>query len=148
MAKLGLKLPVARALALHRNVQAESVSNMGWFFLRSVSIISRCGAWRFSTCSKEALGPVNQQLRLEDWAWRIAADVYRLNLYSQLTGRTAPRGIAVTDDELAEAIRDSFTQVNEAAYRDMVDLATDAALEAYDRVVSRSVRQSRARRSN
>lgn len=30
-----------------------------------------------------------QQLRLEDWAWQIADDVYRLNLYSRLTGRAA-----------------------------------------------------------
>ena len=41
-----------------------------------------------------------QQLRLEDWAWQIAADVYRLNLYSRLTGRAAP-GDAVSDEQLA-----------------------------------------------
>ena len=88
-----------------------------------------------------------QQLRLEDWAWQIAADVYRLNLYSRLTGRTASRG-AVSDEQLASAIRESFTQTNEAAYREMVKLATDAALAAYDRVVSRNMKQGRAHRAN
>jgi hypothetical protein len=90
---------------------------------------------------------VVQQLRLEDWAWQIAADVYRLNLYSRLTGRTA-QGDAVSDEQLARAIRESFTQTNDAAYREMVDLATDAALSAYDRVVSRNVKQARAQPAN
>ena len=80
---------------------------------------------------------------LEDWAWQLAADVYRLNLYSQLTKQWPPRNDTVTDEELAGAIRDSFTQVHEAAYREMVKLASDAALEVYDRVLSRTVKQSR-----
>jgi len=80
---------------------------------------------------------------LEDWAWQLAADVYRLNLYSQLTKQWPPRNGTVTDEELAGAIRDSFTQVHEAAYREMVKLASDAALEVYDRVLSRTVKQSR-----
>jgi len=88
-----------------------------------------------------------QQLRLEDWAWQIAADVYRVNLYSRLTGRTAPGG-AVSDEQLARAIRESFTQTTDAAYREMVELATDAALSAYDRVVSRNVKQARAQLAN
>lgn len=85
-----------------------------------------------------------EQLDLEDWAWQLAAEVYRLNLYAQLTSRTAPRNTVVTEEELAGAIRDSFTQVNEAGYMVMVKLATDAALEAYDQIVSRNSR-SRAR---
>jgi hypothetical protein len=89
-----------------------------------------------------------EQLDLEEWAWQLAADVYRLNLYGQLTGRTTPRSSVVTDEELAGAIRDSFTQVHETAYREMVKLATDAALEAYDRIVSPHLKQSRRRRVN
>ena len=54
----------------------------------------------------------------------------------------------VTDAELAVAIRNSFTQVHEGAYKEMIKLATDAALEAYNRVVTRIVRQSQARRAN
>ncbi|WP_244433424.1 hypothetical protein [Bradyrhizobium japonicum] len=61
-----------------------------------------------------------QQLGLEDWAWQIAADVYRLNLYSRLTGRAAP-GDAISDEQLARAIRESFTHTNDAAYREMVE---------------------------
>ncbi len=89
-----------------------------------------------------------EQLDLEDFAWQLAADVYRLNLYGLLTGRSTLRGLAVTDEQLARAIRDSFKQVHETAYKEMVKLATDAALEAYDRVVSRNIKQSRARRAN
>jgi hypothetical protein len=89
-----------------------------------------------------------EQLDLEEWAWQLAADVYRLNLYGQLTGRTTLSGLMVTDAELAVAIRNSFTQVHEAAYKEMIKLATDAALEAYNRVVTRIVRQSQARRAN
>jgi hypothetical protein len=89
-----------------------------------------------------------EQLDLEELAWHLAGDVYRLSLYGQLTGRTALTDLVVTDAELTEAIRDSFTQVHEAAYKEMVKLATDAALEAYDRFVSRTVRQSRAARAN
>jgi len=96
---------------------------------------------------EQGVGRVVQQLRLEDWAWQIAADVYRLNLYGRLTGRTAPGG-AVSDEQLARAIRESFNQTNDAAYGDMVELATDAALSAYDRVVSRNVKQARARPAN
>jgi hypothetical protein len=86
-----------------------------------------------------------EQLDLEDWAWQLAAEVYRLNLYAQLTGRIACRNSAVSDEELAEAIRDSFTQVSEAGYRVMAKFATDAALEAYDQIVSRNIKWSRAR---
>lgn len=86
-----------------------------------------------------------QQLDLEDWAWQLAAEVYRLNLYGQLTGRTAPRSSSVTEEELAGAIRDSFTQVSEAGYRAMVKLATDAALEIFDQIVSRNMKQARVR---
>ncbi|MET4241302.1 hypothetical protein [Bradyrhizobium sp. RT10b] len=96
---------------------------------------------------EQGIGRVVQPLRLEDWAWPIAADVYRLNLYSRLTGRTAPGG-TVSDEQLARAIRESFTQTNDDAYREMVELATDAALAAYDRVVSRNIKQARAQRAN
>jgi hypothetical protein len=89
-----------------------------------------------------------EQLDLEDWAWRLAADAYRLNLYGQLTGCIVLERSAVTEEELAGAIHNSFTQVNESAYREMVKLATDAALETYDRVVSRNIKQSRARLAN
>ncbi|MFK4720526.1 hypothetical protein ABIE89_001626 [Bradyrhizobium niftali] len=89
-----------------------------------------------------------EHLDLEEWAWQLAADVYRLNLYGQLTGRTFFKRSAVSEEELAGAIRNSFTQMNEAAYREMVKLATDAALETYDRVVSRTIKLSRARRAN
>ncbi|OAF06247.1 hypothetical protein AYJ54_21315 [Bradyrhizobium centrolobii] len=89
-----------------------------------------------------------EQLDLEDWAWQVAADVYRLNLFCHLTGQTVSRRSAVTEEELTRAIRSSFTQVNDAAYRQMIKLATDAALEAYDRAVSRNIRWSRTRRAN
>ncbi|TYL83516.1 hypothetical protein FXB38_18325 [Bradyrhizobium cytisi] len=91
---------------------------------------------------------MTELLDLEDWAWQHATDVYRLNLYGHLTGRTVLRRSAVTEEELAGAIRNSFTQVNETAYREMVKLATDAALETYDRVASRTIKLSRARRAN
>ncbi|MDE5444418.1 hypothetical protein GWG65_23805 [Bradyrhizobium sp. CSA207] len=84
-----------------------------------------------------------EQLNLEDWAWQLSTEAYRLNLYSHLTRQAEPNRSSVTEAELAEAIRDSFTQVNEAAYREMVRLATDAALETYDRVVSSTVKRSR-----
>ena len=83
------------------------------------------------------------QLYLEDWAWQVAADVYRLNLFCHITGETVSRRSAVSEEDLTEAIRVNFTQVNDAAYREMVKLATDAALEAYDRVVSRNIRAAR-----
>jgi hypothetical protein len=89
-----------------------------------------------------------EHLHLEEWAWRLAADVYRLNLFAQLTGRTVSKRSAVTEEELAGAIRNSFTQLNEAAYREMVKLATDAALETYDRLVSRTIKLSHAQRAN
>ena len=84
-----------------------------------------------------------EQLYLEDWAWQLSTEVYRLNLYSHLTRQTEANRSSVTEAELAEAIRDSFTQVNEAAYREMVKLATEAALETYDRVVSSTIKRSR-----
>jgi tRNA/tmRNA/rRNA uracil-C5-methylase (TrmA/RlmC/RlmD family) len=56
--------------------------------------------------------------------------------------------LKVSEEELATAIRDSFTQANDAAYRAMVKLATEAALETYDQVVSDTVRQSRSRQAN
>ncbi|MGX0966099.1 hypothetical protein AB7M63_006548 [Bradyrhizobium japonicum] len=71
---------------------------------------------------------MTEQLNLEDWAWQISAEVYRLNLYSRLTGKEDPNRSSVTDEELAEVIRDSFTQMDEIAYREMVKLATEAAL--------------------
>jgi hypothetical protein len=83
------------------------------------------------------------QLHLEDWAWQLSTEAYRLNLYSHLTRQAEPNRSSVTEAELAEAIRDSFTQVNEAAYREMVKLATEAALETYDRVVSSTIKRSR-----
>jgi hypothetical protein len=89
-----------------------------------------------------------EHLDLEEWAWRLAADVYRLNLYGQLTGNTLFKRSTVTEEELAAAIRNSFTQMNEAAYREMVKLATDAALETYDRLVSRTAKLSHAVRAN
>lgn len=46
-----------------------------------------------------------EHLHLEEWAWRLATDVYRLNLFAQLTGRTVSKRSAVTEEELAEAIR-------------------------------------------
>lgn len=58
-----------------------------------------------------------EERNLEDWAWQLAAEVYRLNLYAHLTGRTVPRRSSVTEEELAGAIRNSFTQVNDACYR-------------------------------
>ena len=85
-----------------------------------------------------------EQLNLEDWAWRLSAEVYRLNLYSHLVGQVEPDRSSVTE-ELAGAIRDSFTQVNDGAYRGMVKLATEAALETYDRVVSSTVKRLRVR---
>ena len=91
---------------------------------------------------------MTEQLNLEDWAWQISAEVYRLNLYSRLTGKAEPNRSSVTDEELAEAIRDSFTQMNEIAYREMVKLATEAALETYDRIVSSVVKRSRVRLRN
>ncbi|WP_244553906.1 hypothetical protein [Bradyrhizobium arachidis] len=88
---------------------------------------------------------MTEQLNLEDWAWQLSTEVYRLNLYSHLTRQAEPNRSSVTEEELAGAIRDSFTQVNEAAYREMVKLATEAALETYDRVVSSTIKQSRVR---
>ncbi len=85
------------------------------------------------------------QLNLEDWAWQVAADVYRLNLFCHLTGETEAALPTVSEDDLTKAIRSSFTRTSEAAYREMVKLATDAALEAYDRVVSQNIRPSRTR---
>ncbi|WP_426613746.1 hypothetical protein [Bradyrhizobium sp. McL0616] len=85
---------------------------------------------------------------LKDWAWQVAADAYRLNLFSQLTGRTPPKKPSVSDDELTEAISQSFTQVSNARFREMIELSTDAALEAYDRAVSATIRLSRNRRPN
>jgi len=73
---------------------------------------------------------------VQDWAWKIAADTYRLNLFGQLTGRSRPREWSVSDEELTEAISQSFTQVSDARLRELIELSTDAALEAYDRVVS------------
>lgn len=89
-----------------------------------------------------------EELNLEDWAWQLSTDVYRLNLYSHLTGQLGPNRSSVTEEELAVAIRDSFTQVSEATYREMVKLATDAALETYDRIVSSIVKRSRVRLRN
>ncbi|WGD52402.1 hypothetical protein QA641_00130 [Bradyrhizobium sp. CB1650] len=86
-----------------------------------------------------------EKLNLEDWAWQVAAEVYRLNLFCQLTGRTMPHRSSVTEEELAAAIRDSLTQFTQATYRQMVDLATDAALETFDRIVSSVVKESRVR---
>lgn len=40
--------------------------------------------------------------------------------------------LEVSENELATAIRDSFTQANDAAYRVMVKLATEATVETYD----------------
>ncbi|UFW46292.1 MULTISPECIES: hypothetical protein [Bradyrhizobium] len=88
---------------------------------------------------------MTEQLNLEDWAWQLSTEVYRLNLYSHLTRQAEPNRSSVTEEELAGAIRDSFTQVNEAAYREMVKLATEAALETYDRVVSSTIKRSRVR---
>jgi hypothetical protein len=84
-----------------------------------------------------------EQLHLEDWAWQLSTEAYRLNLYSHLMGQAEPNRSSVTEEELAGAIRDSFTQVNEAAYREMVELATEAALETYDRIVSSTIKRSR-----
>lgn len=92
--------------------------------------------------------PMIDKLNLEDWAWQVAAEVYRLNLYSQLTGRTMPGRLSVTEEELAAAIRDSFTQFSETAYRQMVNLATDAALDAFDWVVSYTLKRSRVKRAH
>ena len=89
-----------------------------------------------------------EQLDLEDLAWQLAANVYRFNLYGQLTGRTVFKRLEVSEEELATAIRDSFTQATDAACRAMVKLATEAALETYDQVVSDTVRQSRSRQAN
>jgi len=30
------------------------------------------------------------EISLEEWAWQVTADTYRVNLYGQLTGRTTP----------------------------------------------------------
>ncbi|WP_247399717.1 MULTISPECIES: hypothetical protein [unclassified Bradyrhizobium] len=84
---------------------------------------------------------------LHDRALQVAADTYRLNLFNQLTGRTTPKGPSVSDGELTEAIRQSFTQVSDGRFREMIELSTDAALEAYDRV-SAAFKFSRSRRSN
>jgi hypothetical protein len=86
-----------------------------------------------------------EQLNLEDWAWQLSTEVYRLSLYSHLMGQADPNRSSVTEEELAGAIRDSFTQVNEAAYREMIKLATEAALETYDRVVSSTIKRSLVR---
>jgi hypothetical protein len=86
-----------------------------------------------------------EQLNLEDWAWQLSTEVYRVNLYCHLTRQAESNRSSVTEEELVGAIRDSFTQVNEAAYREMVKLATEAALETYDRVVSSTIKQSRVR---
>jgi hypothetical protein len=91
---------------------------------------------------------MREAVNLQDWAWEVAADTYRLNLFGQLTGRATLAQSFVSDDELAEAVRQSFTQVTDARYREMIQLATDAALEAYDRVVSAAIKLSRTRRSN
>jgi hypothetical protein len=122
---------------------------VGWFLDRSASAI-RVFPRRPPVSFRTAWFCVVmiEQLSLEDWAWQLATDVYRLNLYSHLTGRTVPNRSSVTEEELAGAIRHSFAQVNEAAYREMVKLATDAALEAYDRVVSCQIRRSRAYLAN
>jgi len=85
---------------------------------------------------------------LQDWAWQLAADTYRVNLFSQLMGRTTPKEPSVSDADLAEAISQSFTQVSDARFREMVEISTDAALAAYDRAVSAGVRFSRSRRCN
>jgi hypothetical protein len=85
---------------------------------------------------------------LQDWAWQVAADTYRVNLFMQLTGRVTPKEPSVSDDELTEAIGQSFTQVSDARFRDMIELSTDAALEAYNRVVTAVTKLSRSRRSN
>jgi hypothetical protein len=94
----------------------------------------------------------NQKMRkavdLQDRAWQVAADTYRVNLFMQLTGRATPKGPSVSDAELTEAIGQSFTQVSDARYREMIELSTDAALEAYNRVVAAAARLSRSRRTN
>ncbi|MCK1477383.1 hypothetical protein ACVW1A_002160 [Bradyrhizobium sp. LB1.3] len=91
---------------------------------------------------------MRKTVHLHDWAWIVAADTYRLNLFSQLTGRTAPKEQSVSDDQLTDAIGQSFTQVSDARFREMIELSTDAALEAYDRVVTAATKLSRSRRSN
>jgi hypothetical protein len=85
-------------------------------------------------------------MKLEDWAWEIANDAYRVNLFSQLTGRTPPQ--SVTDGEFDEVIRDHLTRVSTADRRDMVELATAAALEVYDRIVARNMRPVRTQPLN
>jgi hypothetical protein len=90
---------------------------------------------------------MRKTLHLHDWAWKVAADTYRLNI-SQLTGRTIPKEQLVSDDQLTDAISQSFTQVSDARFREMIELSTDAALEAYDRVVTAATKLSRSRRSN
>ena len=49
---------------------------------------------------------------------------------------------------LHEVISQSFTQVSDAWFREMIELSADAALEAYDRVVTAASKLSRSRRSN
>ena len=82
-----------------------------------------------------------EQLDPGDWAWQLAAEVYRLNLDGQLTRRTTLRGLVVTDAKLAVAIRNSFTQVHEPAFiKKMMTLATDEASKPTIGVVSGSRR--------
>src|SRR4051794_12996635 len=42
---------------------------------------------------------MRKTVHLHDWAWKVAADTYRLNLFSQLTGRTTPKEQSVNDDQ-------------------------------------------------
>jgi hypothetical protein len=62
--------------------------------------------------------------------------------------RPAPQEPSVSDDELTDAISQSFTQASDARFRETIELSTDAALEAYDRVIIAATKLSRSRRSN
>jgi hypothetical protein len=85
-------------------------------------------------------------MKLDEWAWEIANAAYRASLFSQLTGRTPPR--SVTDDEFNEVVRNHLTRASRADRQDMVELATAAALEVYDRIVARNMKQARAQPLN
>src|SRR5947209_20395408 len=94
------------------------------------------------------VGKMRKAVDLQHWASKIAADTYRLNLFCQLTGRTTPKEPSVSDDELSDAISQNFTHVSDARFREMIELSTDAALEAYDRVIGAATKLSRSGRAN
>ena len=121
---------------------------MGWVF-RPIFIsylIPRCNDL---PPSGSCIAVMTEQLNPEDWAWQISAEVYRLNLYSRLTGKADQR-IYDPSPMKSWLKRSGTVSLNEtkSPIAKWSELATQAALETYYWVVSSIVKRSRVRLRN